>query len=182
MMRAGPIVAAMLPLAAAGAEAPPPVAVKLVVPKRLQLGKDGYRGKIEAEISNRGDRPVTVYHLESNSLVFEGDGGKLDVICHPCACMMWSEKGGADARRSFTIVLQKGEKKIVKLDDWGCSGGGWRGPPAGAYRVSFRVFPKPPVHREPPQSCCAQLRRAEHWRGAISSEPAKLLIVGKRPR
>ena len=169
-------------IATAHAEAPAaPLEIAITGAKRLRLGKSGYAGKIVVLIRNRGDKPVTFHHEENNYLVFEGDGGKLDVICHSCACMMNSARN-KEGERQFTVTLAPGGKKELLFADWGCAGSYWRGPPAGTYRVTYRVFLDRRTHAGGPSQCCGELRAADFWKGAIVSPPIKLAIVGKRPR
>jgi hypothetical protein len=170
----------LLSLLARAALAEEPIAVQLELPKRLALGKNGYRGKIKVTITNRSDRPMAVHHGEENFLVFEGDGGKLDVICHSCACVQNSAESRA-GRGPFTVALAPGGKKELVFADWGCAGSAWRGPLAGTYRVTYRVFLERRRNKPDPRTCCDELRTAEFWKGAISSPPAKLSVVGKRP-
>ena len=158
-----------------------PLTVRLDVPKRLELGKRGYRGRIKVTITNRSSRAITAHHGEENYLVFEGDDGKLDVICHSCACLQNSPESRAPAG-PFAVTLPPGGKKELAFEDWGCSGSAWRGPPAGTYQVTYRVFLDRQRHPSEPRACCEALRRAAFWTTAISSPPVKLSIVGKRPK
>ena len=171
----------LLPAAARAGEPASPLEITITGAKRLRLGKNGYSGKLAVAIRNRGDKPVTFHHEENNYLVFEGDGGKLDVICHSCACMMNSARNKEGAKQ-FAVTLSPGGKKELLFADWGCSGSNWHGPPAGTYRVTYRVFLDRRTHAGGPSQCCGELRDAGFWKGAIVSAPIKLAIVGKRPK
>jgi hypothetical protein len=180
-IRTGLLAIILLGLSAPARAEDPKLEISILGAKRLQLGKRGYAGKLQVAISNRSDKPVTIHHEENNYLVFEGDSGKLDVICHSCACMMNSAENKEGAKQ-FAITLPPGGKKELLFADWGCAGSYWHGPPAGSYRVSYRVFLDRRVHKGTPRTCCDELRSPEFWKGAIVSAPIKLTIVGKRPR
>ncbi len=174
------LLALALPLAgSARAEDASPLELTLAGAKRLRLGKRGYAGKLLVQIRNRSDKPVTFHHEENNYLVFEGEGGKLDVICHSCACML-NHVENKEGARQFSVTLAPGGKKEIPLVEWGCSGSYWRGPAAGTYRVTYRVFLERRPHKGRPNTCCDELRAAEFWKGAIVSAPLKLAVVGKR--
>lgn len=177
--RLGACLALLLLGTPARAEEKSPLAITLEGAKRLRLGKRGYSGKLLVRIVNRGDAAVTFHHEENNSLVFEGDGGKLDVICHPCVCML-NHVENKEGARQLSVTLAPGAKKELPLVEWGCSGSYWRGPPAGTYRVSYRVFLERRPHKGRPNTCCDELRAAEFWKGAIVSAPIRVAIVGKR--
>ena len=177
----GLLAASLLLAAPARAEEKSPLEITIQGAKRLRLGKLGYSGKLVVVIQNRGTKPVTFHHEENNYLVFEGDGGKLDVICHSCACMM-NHLENKEGARQFAVTLAAGEKKELLFADWGCSGSYWRGPLAGSYRVTYRVFLERRAHKGRPNTCCDELRAADFWKGAIVSAPTKLTIVGKRPK
>jgi hypothetical protein len=166
--------------ASAHAADPPGLEIRIGGAKRLHLGKRGYLGKLMVMIMNRSAQPVTFHHEENNYLVFEGASGKLEVICHSCACMMNSAENKEGARQ-FAVTLPPGGKKELIFADWGCAGSYWRGPPAGTYRVTYRVFLDRRVHHSRPNKCCDELRAEDFWKGAIVSSPIKLAIVGKRP-
>jgi hypothetical protein len=170
---------ALLLASPARAEEKSPLEIRLEGGKRLRLGKRGYSGKLVVRFENRGDRPVTFHHEENNYLVFEGRGGKLDVICHPCACML-NHKESKEGARQFAVTLAPGGRKELPLVEWGCSGSYWRGPPAGSYRVTYRVFLERRTHTGRPNTCCDELRSAEFWKGALVSAPITLAIAGKR--
>ncbi len=160
-----------LSIAAAGPATAPvqPVEIALDIPKRFPLGKHGYAASANVTIVNRSEATVTFFHEEGNSLVFEEvKGGKLHVICHPCACMLNTPKG--EGAKRFAVVLAPGARKQIRLDDdWGCDGDQWRGPPPGEYLVSYRVQPTPAPHPEDPRTCCDHLRSPEYWQDAWAS-------------
>ncbi len=161
--------------------APAPLAITVQAPRRLTLGRHGFRGKIKVTLQNRSDRPLVLHHGEENHLVFEGQDGSLHVICHSCACVRGSAEGRGDLG-PFSVPLRPGEKRTLLFRDWGCGGGAWPGPPPGRYRLTYRVFRerrRAPAH---PRACCAALREPAFWAGAVVSAPVRITVRGKAAR
>jgi hypothetical protein len=167
------------------------VAVKVTEPLRLvewvadprEPGDVGLAGRVEVRITNRSAQDLLVERLEVHGFLFtEAASAAEHVIVHPCQCL---RDAGADAPPP--IRLAPGKVEVLRFDEWGCSGGMWRAPPAGRYRMSYRVRLAAPPESPRPQPgeaqdqhtvrrCAEDLARPGAWAGAVASPSQEVTL------
>lgn len=163
---------------ATGTAPPPPVEIKIAKLTPLKLTRRGLTGRVIVEVTNRTDKPLSVYHEESHNVVFRSlKDGSLHVPFHTCACMK-----NAQGEPGRTLVPAKGTQ-VLKFEDWGCAGSAYRAPAPGGYELTFRVFLQAKHHKRVDKGqdavCLADLQSEDYWRDAVSSAPVKAVIRGK---
>jgi len=173
---------------AGAAVSPPSVQVELQQVKPLRLvrwyltkkdpGEVGLDGELKAIVTNTSAAPVRLRNLEVHGLVFRAADGAEHVVVHPCQCAQ-------DVIEPHLRVfeLAPGEKREIKLDEWGCDSL-WKTPPPGKYTLEFRILPAdaplgidPRI--EPPEvvdECRRRFAEPAFWAPAFKSAPRQIVL------
>ncbi len=171
--------------------APPALTVALTVEKPLVLVPErGSRqprleGTLWATVTNTTDRTLKVRDAGEHGAVFVDAQGQAHVVVHPCKCVR-------DVLEPASAVyeLRPGEARRIVVDDWSCGGSSWRPPPAGRYRLEYRVLlagerPAPPPDAKDASALEARCRRelveAATWAGAFVSAPVEVTLGPRGP-
>ena len=136
------------------AQAEPEATVTLRFPKPLAIGQttsggdwvSGLEGAVEATVRNEGGTELVLYDCDIHGLLFESAGGGPPfVVLHPCdaAFLLGLQDPPAVWSAGHTHRLAPGASCTVRLEDFGCSGGPWKPPPPGRYRVRYAFFRSP---------------------------------------
>lgn len=136
------------------AQAEPEITVALRCPQPLRIGRtpsgggwvSGLEGIVEATVRNGGGAEVVLYDCDVHGLLFESvEGGPPFVVLHPCdaAFLLGLQEPPPAWAAGHSHRLAPGASCTVRLDDFGCSGGPWKPPPPGRYRVSYAFFRSP---------------------------------------
>jgi len=161
------------------------IAVTLEQTRRLRITRKGLLGAVNVTVSNVGDAAVEAEIPEVHGLVFEAvDTGELHVLVHPCQCVMNVKKPESLER----VTLQPGESHEIALDEFGCGGSSWRPPPAGEYRVTYRVHtastatdlaalaPADGDVHDITDGCRTLYASEAFWEGAVVSDPITIAL------